>query len=182
MEPTLPRADAVTRLAASRAALAAIAPRVIAGGPWPLAERFGTEPEASWGPRELLAHLNEMLPFWLGECGRIVEAASHAGGPLPFGRVSDDQVRVGIIERDRRFPLADLFERIDDGIARWERRVASTTDEEGARVGLHPRNGEMTADAVRDRMIVTHLEDHVVQLREILARAPVRQRSLPSSG
>jgi hypothetical protein len=171
MEPTIPRGAALARLAASRAALADIAPRVIAGGPWPLAARFGTEPEASWGPREVLAHLNEMLPFWLGEYGRIVEADSPAGDPLPFGRVSDDQVRIGVIERDRRFPLADLFERIDDGIARWERRVSATTEAEGGRAGLHPRNGEMTADAVRDRMIVTHLEDHVAQLEEILARA-----------
>jgi hypothetical protein len=171
MEPTIARSDALARLAASRAAFAAIAPRVIAGGLWPLAEHFGTEPEASWGPREVLAHVNEMLPFWLGEYGRILEADSPAGDPLPFGRVSDDQVRIGVIERDRRFRLADLFERIDDGIASWERHVAATTDEEGARVGLHPRNGEMTADAVRDRMIVTHLEDHTAQLEEILARA-----------
>ncbi len=171
MEPTLSRADALSSLATSRAALAAIAPRVVAGGPWPLAERFGTEPEASWGPREVLAHLNEMLPFWLGEYGRILEADGPAGVLLPFGRVSDDQVRLGVIERDRRFPLMDLFERIDDGIARWERRVAATSAEEGARVGLHPRNGEMTADAVRDGMIVTHLEDHVAQLEEILSRA-----------
>jgi hypothetical protein len=171
MEPVIPAADALVRIAASRAALASLAPRVIAGGPWPLAERFGAEPEASWGPREVLAHLNEMLPYWLGEFGRIVEADRPAADPLPFGRQSGDIVRVGVIERDRTFPLADLFERIDDGIARWERRIAATTPAEGARLGRHPRDGVMTADGLRDQMIVRHLEGHVVQLEEILARA-----------
>lgn len=170
MEPTLPILDALARLADSRAGFAAIRPRVEAREPWPLAEKFGAEPEASWGPRELLAHICEMLPFWLGEHGRIVEAGRAPGDGLPFGRTADDALRVAIIERDRTFPLPDLFERIDDGIARWERRAAATTAEAGASVGLHPRMGETTADGVRDRMIVTHLEDHLVQLEGILAR------------
>jgi hypothetical protein len=170
MEPTISQADALARLAASRAAFAALAPRVIAGDPWPLAEHFGAEPEASWGPREVLAHLVEMLPYWLGEFGRIVEAASPVGDPIPFGRQSGDPVRIAVLARDRRFPLDDLFERVDEGIARWQRRVARTTVAEGARTGLHPRDGEMTADGVRDHMIVVHLEGHLAQLEEILAR------------
>jgi len=36
---------------------------VTAGEPWPLAEDYGTGPEASWGPREVLAHVEEMLPI-----------------------------------------------------------------------------------------------------------------------
>ena len=60
---------------------------------------------------------------------------------------------------------------IDDGIARWERRVAGATDAQGACVGLHPRLGEMRADEMRDRFVVTHLEEHLVQLQETLARA-----------
>lgn len=170
MEPTLPLLDALARLADSRAGFADLRPRVEAREPWPLAEKFGAEPEASWGPREVLAHLCEMLQFWLGEHGRIVEAARATGNGLPFGRTSSDTLRTAIIERDRTFPVADLFERIDAGIARWERRVAETTEEEGASVGLHPRLGELTADALRDRMIVLHLEEHVAQLEGILAR------------
>jgi hypothetical protein len=57
--------------------------RVEAGEPWPLSARFGTEPEASWGPRETLAHVTEMLPFWLGEIERILAGPAE---PVPFGR------------------------------------------------------------------------------------------------
>ena len=167
---TLTRSEAVTRLAASRAAYTAIRPRVVAGGPWPLAADFGTGPEASWGPREVLAHLEEMLAFWYGQHGLIVGAGRRSGDGVPFGRTSGDPVRLAILQRDRAFPVGDLFDLVDDGIARWERRAAATSEAQGALAGLHPRNGEMTADEVRDRMIVTHLEDHLAQLEATLAQ------------
>jgi hypothetical protein len=166
---TIPRADALARLAASRAAYAAIRPRVIEAGPWPLADDFGTGPEASWGPREVLAHVAEMLAFWYGQHGLIVEAARRPGDAVPFGRTTTDEARLVVIGRDRVFPIGDLFDLVDDGIARWQRRAAATTEEQGRFAGLHPRLGEMTADEVRNRMVVTHLEDHLAQLETILA-------------
>jgi hypothetical protein len=172
LPPPLPLEEALARLATSRAAFATLRPRVEACEPWPMAQDFGTGPEASWGPRELLAHTCEMLAFWYGEFARIVEAGHAAGDGLPFGRDSEDQVRLAIIDRDRRFTLADQFERIDDGIARWARTIsalAAANPQTGAAVGRHPRLGEMSADQLRDRMIVTHLEGHVVQLEQILA-------------
>ena len=119
-----PIADPSSRLAASRTAFAALGPRVEAGGPWPLADNFGTEPEASWGPREVLAHTAEMLSYWIGEYARVVEAGRPAGDGLPFGRLATDMLRIGVLERDRSLPLRELFDRIDAGIARWERRTA----------------------------------------------------------
>jgi hypothetical protein len=160
------------RLAASRAAFATLAPRIRAGEPWPLAERFGTEPEASWGPREVLAHTAEMLPFWLGEYERVVEARHAAGDGLPFGRVAADALRIGVLERDRTLPLRELFDRIEAGIERWERRLATAVPGEDDVAGLHGRLGEMTAGELRDRFVTTHLEEHVEQLEGLLTRAP----------
>ena len=85
--------------------------------PGPLADRFGTEPEAAWGPREVLAHVAEMLPYWLGEYERVVEAARPAGDGAPFGRVAADALRIGVLERDRTLPLRELLARIDTNIA-----------------------------------------------------------------
>jgi len=158
------------RLAASRAAFASIAPGIRAGEPWPLAERFGTEPEASWGPREVLAHTAEMLPFWLGEYERVVEARHAPGDAVPFGRVAADPLRIGILERDRTLPLRELFDRIDAGIERWERRLAAAAPEDDGWAGLHGRLGEMTAGELRDRFVSTHLEEHLEQLQGILGR------------
>ena len=157
------------RLPGLRAGYAALRPRVLAGAPWPLAEHFGTEAEASWGPREVLAHLGEMLAYWLGEYERIVEGGRGAGDGTPFGRNTGDAMRVGILERDRTVPLRELFARIDAGIGRWEGRLADAHPGEGDAVGLHPRLGEMTADALVGRMILAHLEEHLAQLEGIVA-------------
>ncbi len=169
IEPVEPVRDPAARLAAARVAFERLRPRVAGGEPWPLAEHFGSEPEASWGPREVLAHTAEMLPYWLGEYERLVAGGSGPGDVVRFGRVSTDVLRVGILERDRSLPLRELFDRIDDGIGRWARRLARGSADEGAAVGLHPRLGEMTADALRDRFVIDHLDEHAAQLEDLLA-------------
>jgi hypothetical protein len=155
------------RIAAARRGYAELEPRVIAGGPWPLAEDYGTGPEASWGPGEILAHVAEMLPFWLGEMERVIDAGGSA--PVPFGRLADDPIRIGILGRDRSLPLRLLFARVDAGYEDWADRLSTLTDAERSRVGVHPRLGEMTAFAILERFVLGHGEEHVTQLTEQLA-------------
>lgn len=159
--------DDLERIAGARRAYAALAPRVIAKEPWPLAEDYGTGPEALWGPREVLAHVAEMLPFWLGEMERIIDGPGP--GPEPFGRIADDERRIGIIARDRTLPLRVLFARVDAGLRDWADRLATLTDDERARVGSHPRLGEMTAGQIPERFALGHAEDHIAQLESVLA-------------
>jgi hypothetical protein len=156
----------IDRIGAAQTAYAGLEQRVLDGEPWPLAEDFGTGPEASWGPREVLAHVAEMLPFWLGEMERVVAGAP---GPTPFGRIADDPLRLGMIERDRSLPLPVLFARIDAGMRDWATRLATLTEAERAAIGLHPRRGETTADTFLETFVIGHAEDHVVQLEAILA-------------
>jgi hypothetical protein len=155
------------RLADARAAYAALAPRVVTGEPWPLAEHFGTEPEASWGPREVLAHVAEMLPFWLGELERVVDG--EGGAPVPFGRVADDASRIGLIARDRSLPLRVLFARIDAGLGAWLERLPTLSETDRGKIGQHPRLGEMPVGGIAERFVIGHGEEHVVQLEAILA-------------
>ncbi len=161
----------VERIAAARRAYADLAPRVMAGEPWPLANDFGTGPEAQWGPREVLAHVQEMLPFWLGEMERVVDGEGST--PVPFGRIADDDLRLGIIERDRSLPLRVLFGRIDAGLAAWADRIATLDEAEQARVGAHPRLGEMPAGSMLERFVIGHAEDHIAQLTDTIATRTV---------
>lgn len=160
------RDDTGQRLAAARQAYEEFGGVVAAGEPWPLATKFGTEPEADWGPREVLTHVAEMLPFWLGEWERVQAGGGQA---VPFGRTADDPLRLGVIERDRTLPLRELFARIDAGIARWERRLGEPDGTTPTAVGLHPRLGEISADELFERFVLVHLEDHIAQLRTVLA-------------
>jgi hypothetical protein len=155
------------RIAALRRAYRELEPRVVAGEPWPLAEAFGVEPEASWGPREVLAHVAEMLPFWLGEVDRIVLGS----GAVPFGRGQDDALRIGLIERERTLPIPVLFSRIDAGLRDWELRLATLSAADLARTGQHARLGEMPAGEIPERFCLNHADEHVSQLEAILAAA-----------
>ncbi len=152
------------RLAAATIRFRALGADLRSAGPWPLAERIDDTPEASWGPHEVLAHMEEMLSFWLGETERILEASE----PEPFGRVGTDALRIGIIDRDRKLPLRELEARVVAGIGRWRERWPELTDAERARTGIHPRLGEMTVAQIADRFVATHVEDHNDQLAACL--------------
>ena len=155
------------RLEAAAAAILALRDRVERAGPWPLAELYGTEAEASWEPPELLAHLEEMLPYWLGEIERILDGPPDAA--VPFGRVATDDVRIGVIGRDRTVPLRELLARLEADATRVAARLRELTVEQAGRRGLHPARGELNVGDIVERFVVGHLEEHVGQLRAILA-------------
>lgn len=163
------------RLEAAVSGILALKPRVEGAAPWPLAELYGTEAEASWGPPELLAHVDEMLPFWLGEVERIIDGGAGGteggpgGTPVPFGRVATDTIRIGAIGRDRTVPLRELFARLESDGARVARRMRELTDDEATRRGINSARGEFTVAGLLERFVTSHLEDHLAQLSAILA-------------
>jgi hypothetical protein len=157
--------DLAARLEAASKRLAGLRPAVEAGAPWPLSDNFGTEPEASWGPPETLAHVAEMLPFWLGEIERLVDGR---GEPVPFGRVATDQIRLLVLERDRSLPPRELFARIAADTDRVARRLKALTPRHTTRRGIHPRRGEMTVEELAEHFLVNHLEEHADQLAAVV--------------
>lgn len=139
---------------------------LVAGEPWPLSAAYGTEPEADWGPRELLAHVNEMLPYWTRQLRNVL--AGEKTEAAAFGRTADDPDRLGRIAEDRHRPAGELLDGIDAGLVTALGFVTELTDADLARVGLHPTRGELTVGDSLERLVVGHLEDHVDQLRTIL--------------
>ncbi len=161
-------AEIRARLRAAVDTLSTLRPAVLAREPWPLAADFGPGPEAAWGPPEVLAHLTEMLPYWLGEVERILAGSPT---PVPFGRVATNELRIAIIGRDRTVPLRELFDRVTTDITRYERRLAGLGPADLATLGLHPARGSMSVQAVLNVIVVDHLEEHCAQLRGLLAAA-----------
>ena len=169
-----PIRDLADRLEAAAVAVVDLGDAINAGEPWPLAEVYGPGPESAWGPREVLAHVSEMLPFWLGEIELVLDETGRAGSgaePPAFGRTEADPLRVEVIGRDRTFPARELIDRIDVEGARVARRLRSLSDAEAATVGRHVTRGDLTVSEMAERFLVTHVEGHVTQLREILAVA-----------
>jgi hypothetical protein len=165
MAPPIPNADAIARLTAAADTIAALRGRIEAGEPWPVKLVEGEGPESDWGPPEILAHVSEMLPFWLGEIERVLAGSPE---PVPFGRTSTDRLRVMTIERDRSVPIRELIGRIQSDVRRYAGRVPELSEHEWGRRGLHPRLGEMTVAEMLPRFVVTHVEEHAVQLKATL--------------
>jgi hypothetical protein len=161
--------DLDRRLAAASVRLAELGATLQTRVDWPLADRFDHSPEASWGPRETLAHLEEMLPFWLGEAERLLDAPDDA---VNFGRVATDDVRLAIIGRDRTLPLRELVARVQVGIERWRRRLAELDGASRGRHGTHVSLGELTVADIASRFVVGHLEDHLDQLAAAIDDGP----------
>jgi hypothetical protein len=161
--------ELIDRLAAAAADLEALRDAVVDGEPWPLSEAYGVEPESDWGPKEVLAHVAEMLPFWLGQIEGILATPAADVAP-PFGRVSTDPNRIARIGADRTLAAGVLFDRAAQGAAAVQRRVGELGPADLARTGVHARLGEMTVSAIAERFIVGHLEEHVRQLDEVLGR------------
>ena len=167
-------AEMADRLEAAAAAVVDLSPAIEAGEPWPLTEVYGPGPESEWGPREVLAHVGEMLPFWLGEIELVLAESGRAGegaDPPSFGRTEQDPLRIELIGRDRMFPARELVDRIDVEAARVARRLRSLKERETTTIGRHVTRGDLTTTEMAERFLVTHIEGHVQQLREILSTA-----------
>jgi DinB family protein len=160
--------DLSRRIDDAGADLLALRPALVAGEPWPLSATYGTEPEADWGPREVLAHIDEMVDYWVTELTRVVSADA-AAGPVEFGRVASDATRLARITAERQRPADQLLDAIAANLAAARAFVAGLGAADLTRTGAHPTRGEITVANSLDRFLASHLEEHVRQLRSILA-------------
>lgn len=162
--------DLADRIDAGLEAMLELGPQLAAGEPWGIDGVVAPGPESSWGPREVLAHVGEMLPFWMGEIELILDAGGGAE-PLGFGRLEADDLRVAIITRDRQFPARELLGRVEAEGRRVARRLRALNEDDAATLGRHVTRGDLSVREIAERMIVSHLEGHVAQLRESVGAA-----------
>ena len=114
-----------------------------------------------WVAREILAHIDEMLPYWLGEIERVLASPIE---PAPFGRARSDVVRTLTVDRDRSLPITELYARLDSGLERVVRRLLELDDRQLMKKGLHKQRGAMTVQQIAEVMLAAHLEEHCTQL------------------
>jgi hypothetical protein len=121
--------------------------------------------QREWVAREILAHVVEMLPYWLGEIERVMAGDKE---PVPFGRPPTDLVRVLTVDRDRTLPAAELYARLDHVLERVVRRLLELDERQAARRGLSRERGEMTVRQIVEVMLAGHTEEHCRRMAELL--------------
>jgi hypothetical protein len=161
--------DLAGRLRDAGTALLGLRGTLVAGEPWPLSAAYGTEPEADWGPREVLAHVAEMLAYWPRELERVL--AGDPASAVPFGRVSTNPARIDAIADGRVRPAAELLDEIDRVLPPAIAFLDGLTPADLQRRGAHPTRGDVTVETGVETFLTGHLEGHVEQMREILARS-----------
>ncbi len=141
-----------------------------AGGPVPAGL---TDPDdltdERWEAGQVWAHLAEFPGYWLAQINRVIAQPTH--GAVPFGRVKTDSARIDAIEAERHTDPAALLERVRASLAEVGDAMRSWGPEHWRLRGAHPTLGEMTVEAMVDRFIVSHLEEHADQL-DSLVRQP----------
>ena len=155
----------VERMRTARDGLVRMRGRVEASAPLP----DGLPRRREWVAREILAHIDEMLPFWLGEIERVID------GPLDlvrFGREPNDLVRRITVHRDRTLPVHELYARLDHSLERVLRRLLEIDERQANRRGVHSSRGEMTVRQIVDTMLAVHLEEHCRQIAAALETEP----------
>jgi hypothetical protein len=142
--------------------LEAAAGRIRAAAPL-LPDEALTDPDPEtgerWDRRQVLAHVAEMLPYWVEQVELVA-----AGDQVPFGRARSNPERIAAIERDRREDPSRLLDRVDEGLGAVLVLLDRLDDDALAHSGRHQVLGEMTVAAIVDRFLVDHLEEHADQL------------------
>jgi hypothetical protein len=121
--------------------------------------------DKEWSVTQVLGHLVEMIPYWLGHC-RVLIAAT--GEPPVFGRGPDAPERLAGIKRGSNGNPKELLGLLNDEVKAATRAIREMSAAERSKKGIHVKLGELTvADSV-DRFIVAHAEEHLEQIRAAL--------------
>jgi uncharacterized damage-inducible protein DinB len=121
--------------------------------------------ENEWSVMQTLGHLVEMIPFWINQCTLLIEDKEEL---LQFGRELDAPQRVDGINRGTELELDEIINILKQEIHRASQVIRSMSNEERAKKGNHIRFGQMTVSEIIERLIVTHAEEHLDQVRSTL--------------
>jgi hypothetical protein len=120
-----------------------------------------------WEAAQVWAHMAEFVGYWHDQLRSII--GEFAGEPVPFGRVKTDAARIAAIEVGRHEPVERLIERTREALTEFRRDMAAFGTAEWNAVGVHETRGRMDAEAIVERFIVAHLEEHLDQLERLVA-------------
>lgn len=151
--------DVHSQLQALGARLAAYSARQLPAG---LTDPDPDTPDERWEASQVWAHMAEFVSYWHEQIEAVI--ASFDGDPVPFGRLKTDPGRIAAIEVGRREPIEELARRAQEAIATLDQRIATFGNAEWNAVGRHETRGDMDVEAMVQRFVVSHLEEHLAQL------------------
>lgn len=131
-------------------------------------QRLRTAPsETDWSAMQVLGHMVEMIPFWLAECRKIIDAAE----PPAFGRELNQPERLAGVEHGASGDVDELLRQWQAHVALAAVALRGYSAAERAKTGRHLRRGVMSVSDAVGTLIVAHAEDHLRQIQAALSKS-----------
>lgn len=118
--------------------------------------------EERWEALQVWGHMAEFVAYWQEQMESVI--AAYDGEPVPFGRTKQDPARIAAVEMGRRTPVTELLGRTQESLREARRYLSGLGLAEWNAVGRHPTVGEMDVEAMVERFVIAHLEEHLDQL------------------
>lgn len=130
-----------------------------------VAQRLRLAPgDSDWSASQILGHMIEMIPYWLGHCRGLIAATE----PPNFGRALDAPERLAGVNRGAIGNADELLRLLNDEVQAAVKTIRQMSMVERSKKGIHIRRGEMTVADIVELFIVAHAEDHLVQVQAVL--------------
>jgi hypothetical protein len=147
------------RLEAARSEAAAIVRRP------DVAQRLRAAGPEEWSALQILGHMAELATYWPAEIGALAQTTGATAG---FGRSPDAPERLAAVQHGAVTDPEVLLSELDTAVASAASRIRAMTPEQRERVGRHQRLGEMSVAQALNKLVVSHFEEHVTQMKQVL--------------
>lgn len=123
--------------------------------------------ENEWTVLQILGHCDEMIPYWLVQIQRVLDTPGTEA--VPIGRSQDDPTRLAGPARGAAGNPDELIAQVEAESKKGAAKIRAFTPEQLQKKGIHPRRGEMSVEEMLEFFIVTHMNEHLEQVREALS-------------
>lgn len=118
-----------------------------------------------WEDGQVWGHLSEFVDFWIPQVQKVID--NFQGDPVPFGRDATDTRKADSLEAGKTTAPEVSWARLQDDLVRLRQFVASFDQRAVDAKGLHRTIGVMDMNAMMERFLVGHLEEHAEQLENL---------------
>ena len=130
-----------------------------------VAERVRSAGPDEWSAVQVIGHVIELLPYWMGQMQVLVSAE---GAPPAFGRSLDAPERLEGVAHGAASDPEALLQQMADAVSAAAAGMRAMTTEQRAKKGVHNRRGEATVAEFIEALVVAHVEEHVAQIKQAL--------------
>lgn len=120
--------------------------------------------EGEWTIMQNLAHIVEFMPYWAGEIEKLVARPGQK-----FGRIMQDEGRLGAIREHANDNLEHLRASLPDSYTRLQQVLGRLTDDNLTLTGQHSKFGERPLEWFISDFVTDHLAAHIIQIKGDLA-------------